>query len=148
MNSQLEEKFKELLQFARDHNLAEVSWQDGDQKISFRRTQEPLEIPEAMEIAEPESPLVEQECVVRSPIVGIFRRAESKNRPPFVMEGNHIKPGDRVGVVECMKIPTDVTSFCEGEIKKIVVEDGQAVEYGQPLYIVRPFENGHANGTA
>ena len=52
------------------------------------------------------------------------------------MEGNHVNPGERLGIVECMKIPTDVVSYCKGQVKKIVVEDGQPVEYGQPLFVL------------
>jgi len=139
----IEQKLKELLQFAKEHALAEVSWQEGDKKIFFRRDMSKVTVSDSVNEAEPAPLVVETDNIVRSPIVGTFRRADSKNHPPFVMEGNHIKPGDRVGLVECMKIPTVVTSFCEGMIKEIVVEDGQAVEYGQPLFIVRP---GDTNG--
>lgn len=149
MNVVIEEKLKELLQFAKDNTLAEVCWQEGTQKIFFRRNPDDVASAEAKveeEVAAAAPPAPEEQ-VVRSPMVGTFRRGNSKNHPPFVMEGNHIKPGDRVGLVESMKIPTDVTSFCEGVIKEIVVDDGQAVEYGQPLFIVTPAtangENGH-----
>ena len=81
---------------------------------------------------------MDESLIVRSPMVGTFRRSVNKDRPPLVMVGNHIKPGDRLGVVECMKIPTDVVSFCAGEILTITVEDGQTVEYGQPLFTVSP----------
>jgi acetyl-CoA carboxylase biotin carboxyl carrier protein len=148
MNPTLEDKFKELLAFAKEHGLSEVSWQEGDQKISFRRTPSNDEEVESEEPAPQKEPPVEEECVVTSPIVGIFRRSTAKNLPPLVMEGNHIKPGDRVGVVECMKIPTEVTTYCAGEIKKILVGDGQAVEYGQPLFIVTPFQSGETNGVS
>ena len=53
------------------------------------------------------------------------------------MEGNHIDVGDRLGIVECM-VPTDVASFCSGEIKKVLVQEGQTVEPGQPLFMVKP----------
>lgn len=141
----LEEKLKELLQFAKDHSLAEVSWQEGEQKVFFRRNMEDVEPVPAIITEEPtEVATVDPEDVVTSPMVGTFRRGDGKGRPPFVLEGNHIKPGDRVGLVECMKIPNDVTSFSAGVIKKILVEDGQPVEYGQPLFLVSPND---ANGT-
>ncbi len=148
MNISLQDKLRDLLQFAKEHELAEVSWQEGDKKISFRRNLEDVEKLDEPQEALPVASAIEAENIVTSPIVGIFRRADSKNHPPFVMEGNHIKPGDRVAVVECMKIPTDVNSFCEGVIKEIIVDDGQAVEYGQPLFIVKPEPNGNANGVS
>jgi len=144
MTPALEQKLKDLLQFAKDHSLAEVSWQEEDQKIFFRRNLGDVEVPFVPEASAPDAVVIEEETLVRSPMVGTFRRADSKNRPPFVMEGNHIKPGDRVGLVECMKIPNDVTSYCEGVIKKILVEDGHPVEYGQPLFSVAPSQS---NGT-
>lgn len=142
----LEEKLNELLQFAKDHSLAEVSWQEGEQKVFFRRNMEEVEssAPASIEADAAETIPEVEEAIVKAPMVGTFRRAEGKGRPPFVMEGNHIKPGDRVGLVECMKIPNDVTSFCEGVIKKVLVEDGQPVEYGQPLFVVSPIGT---NGT-
>jgi acetyl-CoA carboxylase biotin carboxyl carrier protein len=147
MSVAIEQKLKELLEFAKDHTLAEVTWQEGDQKISFRRSVSEVQVaaPEVERTAD-EAPAAEEEAVVRSPMISTFRRTDSKNHPPFVMEGNHIKPGDRVGLVECMKIPNDVTSYCDGVIKKILVEDGAPVEYGQPLFVVRPSDtNGAQN---
>lgn len=143
----IEEKLEELLDFAEKNGLAELSWEEEGKKVSFRRSgsapQE--EIPTPGEIpAEP----VDTDVIIKSPMVGTFRRGGSKDRPPLVMEGNHVKPGDRLGIVDCMKIPTDVVSYCKGKIKKIMVEDGQAVEYGQPLFALiqdeadAPAENG------
>jgi acetyl-CoA carboxylase biotin carboxyl carrier protein len=57
------------------------------------------------------------------------------------MEGNHVKPGDKLGLVECMKIPNDVVSLAKGKVSKILVQDGQTVEYGQPLFSI--VENGN-----
>jgi biotin carboxyl carrier protein len=137
MNAILENKVKELLEFANRHGLAEVSWQDGSMKVAFRRDPYSVAPPAAAAApaAEPKGPEL---LYVRSPIVGSFRRSISKDRPPLIMVGNHIKPGDKLGIVDCMKIPTDVVSFCGGEVREIVVEDGQPVEYGQPLFAVLP----------
>lgn len=144
MNPLVESKLKELLGFAEKHGLMEVAWQDKGVKIAFRRRNGKLNGNGASSVLEvdpvseeiTDTPVPIQEFVVRSPMVGMFRRGQGKGRPPLVMEGNHVKPGDRVGIVECMKIPTDVISYNGGEIKKILVEDGQAVEYGQPLFVL------------
>lgn len=147
MTSFIEQKLKELISFAKEHSLAEVSWQEGTQKIFFRRNTDVVEVKPASapDLLEETVAPVEELSVVKAPMVGTFRRADSKNHPPFVMEGNHIKPGDRVGLVECMKIPNDVTSYCEGVIKKILVEDGQPVEYGQDLFLVTPVDSSGEN---
>ena len=137
-----DETLRELIAFARKANLEEFAWKEGDMKIAFRRDLHPPAAAGAAS-AEPvaEVPLEDLEEIVRSPMVGTFRRGISKDRPPVVLIGNHIKPGDRLGVVECMKIPTDVVSFSSGEIKRIMVEEGQTVEYGQPLFAVIPNGN-------
>jgi acetyl-CoA carboxylase biotin carboxyl carrier protein len=138
MNQVIEDKLRELLAFAEEHGLLEMAWQENGLRISFRRSQntngsKPNPIPASKE---EEPAFKETEVVIRSPMVGRFRRAPSKDSPPMVMEGNHVKPGDRLGTVHCMKIPNDVVSYCSGRIQKILVEDGQAVEYGQPLFSV------------
>jgi acetyl-CoA carboxylase biotin carboxyl carrier protein len=145
MKSETDDTLRDLIQFAKKANLEELVWKDDGVKIAFRRDPHvvaaPAASPAAEAASEEEKPTEE---IVRSPMVGTFRRGVSKDRPPMVMIGNHIKPGDRLGVVECMKIPTDVVSFAAGEIKQIMVDDGQTVEYGQPLFSVTPFdgENG------
>ncbi len=148
MSDSLQEKLQELLQFAKKHGLMEIVWKDGDLKIAFRRSLEEAEIPvpATVESTEEEPAPKDDRVFVKSPIVGTFRRAVAKGRPPLIMVGNHIKPGDPLAVVECMKIPTDVVSYASGEIKEILVEDGQAVEYGQPLFSIVPNGNGHSNG--
>ncbi|MCG3204117.1 MAG: Biotin carboxyl carrier protein of acetyl-CoA carboxylase [Elusimicrobia bacterium] len=138
MNSSTVSKLQELLQVAKRHGLMEMVWKEGDVKIAFRRGGEEKSI-----AISPESPVPQdtpettpERILVKSPIVGTFRRSSGKGRPPLVLVGNNIKPGDPLGVVECMKIPTDVVSFIAGEIKEILVEDGQPVEYGQPLFSI------------
>jgi len=133
-----DETLRDLIQFARKANLEELVWKDGDDKVAFRRDAIPAAPAAPSADASADVPAEELEEIVRSPMVGTFRRGISKDRPPVVLIGNHIKPGDRLGVVECMKIPTDVVSFAAGEIKRIMVEEGQTVEYGQPLFAVIP----------
>ncbi len=152
MTTMIESKLQELLQFAKKHGLAEMVWKDGDVKIAFRRGDAPAvaaaAAPSPSEASAQEGAPVDDKMLVRSPMVGTFRRALAKGRPPLVMVGNHIKPGEPMAVVECMKIPTDVVSFAGGEVKEILVEDGQAVEYGQPLFSLMPNESASTNGAS
>jgi len=144
MEAEIKEKLSELLEFAKRNGLYEVVWQDGELKIAFRRDGKSLGSPaSASELAGEENlkaPALPKEVLIRSPMVGIFRRSNAKNRPPLVVTGDHVKPGDRLGVVECMKIPTEVVSFCAGQIMNIFAEEGQPVEYDQPLFAVIPAE--------
>jgi biotin carboxyl carrier protein len=141
MNPVVDAKLRELLGFAKEHGLVEVAWQEKEVTIAFRR-RAPSHTPAvAAASAESSAPQAPEEEVVRSPIVGTFRRSGSKDRPPLVLEGSHVKPGDRLGIVECMKIPNDVVAFAAGRITKIHVQDGDSVEYGQPLFSVAAKES-------
>jgi biotin carboxyl carrier protein len=144
IEAEIKEKLTDLLDFAKRKELHEVVWQDGDVKIAFRRggsgsSAESRLSPLAPGEAAPQ-PEPSKEAMIRSPMVGIFRRSNAKNRPPLVVTGDHVKPGDRVGVVESMQIPTEVVSFCSGQIVNIFAEEGQPVEYGQPLFAILPAE--------
>jgi acetyl-CoA carboxylase biotin carboxyl carrier protein len=147
MSNPVDDKFHELLELAEKHGVMDVVWKEGDVKIAFRRSPAAAVAAAASAApAEGENNSVDPHVLVKSPMVGTFRRSVTKGRPPLVMIGNHIKPGDPLAVVECMKLPTDVVSYCAGEIKEVLVEDGQPVEYGQPLFSIFPAEPVEAQG--
>ena len=74
--------------------------------------------------------------VVKSPMVGTFYRSASPGSKPFVEVGSAIKEGDAICIVEAMKIMNEIEADITGTVSKILVENGQAVEFGQPLFIV------------
>ncbi|HEU4621277.1 MAG TPA: acetyl-CoA carboxylase biotin carboxyl carrier protein [Burkholderiaceae bacterium] len=74
--------------------------------------------------------------VVKSPMVGTFYRSPSPGAKPFVELGQAVKEGDTLCLIEAMKLLNEIESDAAGEIKEILVENGQAVEYGQPLFVV------------
>jgi acetyl-CoA carboxylase biotin carboxyl carrier protein len=74
--------------------------------------------------------------VVKSPMVGTFYRSASPGSKPFAEVGSAIKEGDAICIVEAMKIMNEIEADMSGTVSKILVENGQAVEYGQPLFIV------------
>jgi acetyl-CoA carboxylase biotin carboxyl carrier protein len=144
MNSEMTDKLQELLAFAKEQGLTELVWEEGNSKIAFRRGAVAAQTANAEETSAADNadePAGPTDIIVKSPIVGIFRRTLTKNSPPIVMEGNHVKPGDKLGLVDCMKIPNDVLSLVKGKVNKILVQDGQTVEYGQPLFSI--VENGN-----
>ena len=75
---------------------------------------------------------------VKSPMVGTFYQSPSPDAPPFVSVGDKVKPDSVVCIVEAMKLFNEIEAEMSGEIAKILVEDGQLVEYGQPLFLVKP----------
>ncbi|MGE0096757.1 MAG: acetyl-CoA carboxylase biotin carboxyl carrier protein [Hydrogenophaga sp.] len=73
---------------------------------------------------------------VKSPMVGTFYRASSPGAKPFVEVGDSIKEGETICIVEAMKILNEIEADKSGTVTQILVENGQAVEYGQPLYVI------------
>ena len=105
--------------------------------VTPKQTTDRSDIPEMSETAtkEPDStPGVE----VLSPMPGTFYRAPSPDDPPFVKEGDFIKKGDPLCIIEAMKIMNEIEAEDIGVIQKILVESGQAVEFNQPLFIIEP----------
>jgi acetyl-CoA carboxylase biotin carboxyl carrier protein len=74
--------------------------------------------------------------VIKSPMVGTFYRAASPGAKPFVEVGDAIKEGQPVCIIEAMKIMNEIEADCSGKIVRMLCDNGQAVEFGQPLYIV------------
>lgn len=74
--------------------------------------------------------------VVKSPMVGTFYRCPSPGAKSFVELGQAVKPGDTLCIIEAMKLLNEIEAEVAGELKEILVENGQAVEYGQPLFVI------------
>lgn len=98
----------------------------------------PAAVPQAAAPAasQPEAPAVPEGNVVKSPIVGTFYSAASPDKPPYVTVGSEVKEGDVLFIIESMKLMNEVTSEFSGKVEKILVENGQAVEYGQPIMVI------------
>jgi len=75
--------------------------------------------------------------IIASPIVGTFYRSPSSSADPFVKIGSHVEPDTVVCIIEAMKLMNDIQAETAGEVVKIYVENGQPVEYGQPLFGIR-----------
>ena len=75
--------------------------------------------------------------IVKSPIVGTYYAASSPGKPPFVKVGDAVKKGDVIMIIESMKLMNEIQSDFDGVVEKILVSDGQAVEYDQPIMIIK-----------
>ena len=73
---------------------------------------------------------------ITSPLVGVFYAAPSEDADPFVKAGDSVKKGQVVGIVEAMKLMNEITSDCDGVVREVCVENAEAVEYGQPLFVI------------
>ena len=74
--------------------------------------------------------------IVKSPMVGTFYRSPSPGAKPFVEIGQAVKPGDTLCIIEAMKLLNEIEAEVAGEVKEVLVENGQPVEYGQPLFVI------------
>ena len=105
--------------------------------VTPKQTTDRSDIPEMSETAtkEPDStPGVK----ILSPMPGTFYRAPSPDDPPYVKEGDSVKKGDPLCIIEAMKIMNEIEAEDNGVIQKIFIESGQAVEFNQPLFIIEP----------
>lgn len=143
------EELKKYIDFLSTTDIEELEIETSDgEKISLKRSSSNLVTPRVEEYisekkGEDESINVvtesktEQEYVITSPMVGKFLLSPSKDHPPFIVENAEVKQGQKVAIIETMRIFRDVISPKDGIVKKILVEDGVYVEYGQPLIVLQ-----------
>ncbi|WP_457444821.1 acetyl-CoA carboxylase biotin carboxyl carrier protein [Roseateles sp. P5_E4] len=86
--------------------------------------------------APPAAAPVETGHIVKSPMVGTFYRASSPNAKPFADVGQQVKEGEAICIIEAMKIMNEIEADKSGTITKVMCENGQAVEFGQPLFVI------------
>jgi acetyl-CoA carboxylase biotin carboxyl carrier protein len=88
--------------------------------------------------AAPAEPAADGAALVKSPIVGTFYRAPDPNSPPFVNLGDRVRVGQVICIIEAMKLMNEIEAEVAGEVVKIHHESGQPVQYGEPLFSIRP----------
>ena len=129
---------KELVDSLEEYKLSELQYSEKDIKIKVARnfTNEDNKIVVSQNSKEIKNEKIETGIEIKSPIIGTAYLAPEPGGKKFVEIGNKIKKGDTVMIVEAMKTMNHVPSTKDGIVKKIVVEDGQPVEYGQTLVIL------------
>jgi acetyl-CoA carboxylase biotin carboxyl carrier protein len=126
--------------------LTEAEVTVGDMRVRVQRTAAPvLAAPAAATAASAGLPdpvvIVERPgnmVTVEAPMVGTFYRASSPTADPYVREGDVLKEGQIVCIIEAMKLMNEIEAKVAGRVAKILAENGQAVEYGQPLFLIEP----------
>lgn len=140
------DQFKEILAYIEKTDLEYIEIEKEGRKICLKRSSGAIShgraVPGEPAQAEEEKPKEPEFFVIRSPIVGRFHSSTGSDRPALVVEGGHISAGQRVAIVEAMKIKKEVFAAVTGDVVKIHVRDGDAVEYGQELFSVKPAEPG------
>ena len=133
---------KELVDNLREFNLTELEYQDGQIKIKVSKATKAIEQSKTGAVVSPNKAVLNisddtDGIRVKSPIIGTAYLAPEPGAKKFVEIGDKIKKGQTVMIVEAMKTMNHVPSSSDGEVKKILVEDGQPVEFGQTLVILK-----------
>ena len=161
-------QLERLMLFMSQHGLEEFEYAQGDLKIRLKKAAvqahagapvlalpvapvapaqpvpvqvQPSAPPSQQGTANPAPPApapVTEEHVIKSPIVGTFYTAPSPDAKPFVRVGDFVEAGQTVCIIEAMKLMNEIEADVSGEIVRALVENGQPVEYGEPLFALRP----------
>jgi acetyl-CoA carboxylase biotin carboxyl carrier protein len=146
-------KLKKLIELVEESDIAEIEIHEGEESVRISKgsalavpmAASAYAVPAAPPAApgRPESgggeapkPAEIQGHVIRAPMVGTFYRASSPGAKSFVEEGQSVREGDTLCIIEAMKILNQIESDTSGTVKQILVENGQPVEYNEPLFVI------------
>ncbi|GAB4417760.1 MAG: acetyl-CoA carboxylase biotin carboxyl carrier protein [Thermodesulfovibrionales bacterium] len=135
---------KELISLLKDTDITELQVEKDGTKVKIRRERMISSIDiQAKPPVTAEKPKEAEEGVQRlvtvtSPIVGTFYRSSSPDAPPLVDIGTTVKRGQVVCIIEAMKLMNEIESEVDGIVVRALVENGQPVEYGEPLFLIEP----------
>jgi acetyl-CoA carboxylase biotin carboxyl carrier protein len=145
-------KLKKLIDLVQESGIAELEITEGEEKVRINRVGSPghpgmMTIPQvpapmaavpatAVIAAAADAPAESEGHMVKSPMVGTFYRSSAPGSKPFVEIGQNINAGETLCIIEAMKLLNEIEADQSGVVKKVLVENGQPVEYGQPLFII------------
>jgi oxaloacetate decarboxylase alpha subunit len=140
------ERIREIIRIVQETGIGEVTIEEGETRITIRRSDEGDEVPvvgvqSGGSAAEPElPPIFPTDDVIRieAPMVGTFYSAPEPGADPFVQEGDPVAPGQTLGILEAMKLMNEVKAEVEATVRRICVENAQAVQYGDLLFELEP----------
>ncbi|MBU3657396.1 MAG: acetyl-CoA carboxylase biotin carboxyl carrier protein [Rhodocyclaceae bacterium] len=141
-------KLKKLIDLVQESGISELEVTEGEEKV--RIAKQMVAAPVAHQVyaaapaahaapasaATPSAPALPEGHVVKSPMVGTFYRASSPEASAFVQVGDSVKEGQTLCIIEAMKLLNEIEADASGVIKAILVENGQPVEFGEPLFII------------
>lgn len=149
-------KLKKLIDLVEESGIAELEVTEGEEKVRITRVsanapiayaqpvsavQLPMQAQPAAAAAAPAQPAAagagyDEKDVIKSPMVGTFYRAASPGAKKFVDVGSQVEAGDTLCIIEAMKLMNEIEADRSGVVKAILAEDGQPVEYGEPLFVI------------
>ena len=150
-------KIKKLIELLEESSLTEIEIVEGEESVRLSRGSagnmapmqqyipfeaQPASAPAATASAVPESQVAEEETVpdgelVRAPMVGTYYSSSSPEAEPFVSLGQHVNEGETMCIIEAMKMFNQIEADVSGTVVAILAENGQPVEYDQPLFVIR-----------
>ena len=148
-------KLKTLIDLVQNSGISELEISEGEEKIRIAKhvaapaattvmlgghapaaAPAPVAAPVATAVAADAAPSLPEGQIVKSPMVGTFYRSGSPGAASFVEVGQAVKQGDPLCIIEAMKLMNEIESEFAGVVKAVLVENGQPVEYGQPLFVI------------
>ena len=134
------EDLKDLLKIFKESGLTYMEYEQDGIRVTFdsKKLENKAPVAPAQQAVAPEAQDEPQDTnnYVTSPLVGTFHCAPNVGGKPFVQEGDKVNKGDKLCIIEAMKVMNEITAKESGVIKKILVSDNQMVEYGQKLFII------------
>ncbi|NPA41557.1 MAG: acetyl-CoA carboxylase biotin carboxyl carrier protein [Aquificae bacterium] len=142
---------RELIDLVKNSNIRSIKIESSEGKIVIEthrgetaphrppKKPQSLEDFKHQEVLPPSEDIKEEEKelhVIKSPLVGTFYRSPSPGAPPFVEVGDIVSPGQVLCIIEALKVMNEIESDVRGRVEKILVENGETVEYGQPLFLI------------
>lgn len=149
-------KVRKFIELMNEHDLAEIDLRQGDQRIRLRRGPETVTVAAmpsapsaamhsasagsgaASERKAADAAIDDKALLIRSPMVGTYYSAANPESPPFVKVGDRVGPETTVCIVEAMKVFNEIPAECAGRIVAVLAENGDPVEFNQPLFRVEP----------
>ena len=147
-------KVKKLIELLEESGIAEIEIHEGEESVRISRDgsnptpQTMISVPsvdssssvktQSSTTGSSSDDYSDEGEVVTAPMVGIFYTSPAPEQPPFVSKGQNIKTGDALCIIEAMKIMNQIEADVGGKLVRILVENGEPVEYGQPLFVIDP----------
>ena len=149
-------KLKTLIELVETSGIAELEIQEGEERVRITRSTTPpvgaavmAPVPQVIGIpaaavpapvpvapAAPAAPVAPEGHIVKSPMVGTFYRSATPGAKPFVEIGDEVQEGSTLCIIEAMKLMNEIEADQSGVVKAILTENGQPVEFGQPLFVI------------
>jgi acetyl-CoA carboxylase biotin carboxyl carrier protein len=147
-------KLKKLIDLVEESGISELELTEGEESVRISRQGQAVQQPQQYSIPQQPAPSIQSDIqtpianvvkedlvpesndALTSPMVGTFYRSSSPEADPYVEVGSTVKKGDTLCIIEAMKLLNEIEADRDGTIKKILVENAQPVEFGEPLFII------------